>query len=93
MVTLGLPVDDFWACTPRKFDDYATAHARAEDRLDYRAGLIASILVNQNRKKNSRPVEPADFFGGRKSVDPETLAQKAAMIFAAAAPRAPQEGP
>jgi hypothetical protein len=84
-VQLGLPADEFWRCTPRRFDAYAKAHARQEERLDYRAGLAASILVNSN-KRTGAPVQPLDFFGGRKALDPEALAQKAKYVFAAAAP-------
>ena len=86
MVTLGLPVEDFWTSTPRRFDAYAKAHGRAEERRDYRSGLIASILVNTNRAKGKPPVNPMDFFGGRKALDPDALMQKAELIFAAAAP-------
>ena len=87
VVTLALPEHTFWDTTPKVFEAYSSAHKRNEDRADYRAGVVASTIVNVNRgNKRGRPVQPQDFFGGRKSVAPDALAQKAAMIFAAAAP-------
>jgi hypothetical protein len=41
-------------------------HAAQERMLDYRAGLIATILANQNRNKSQRAVKPADFFPSLK---------------------------
>ena len=33
-----------------------------EKRADARAGIIAAILVNQNRRKGAKAVSPADLF-------------------------------
>lgn len=34
---------------------------RGEDRADWRAGLIASMIANVNRGKNTDPYSPSDF--------------------------------
>ena len=34
---------------------------RGEDRADWRAGLIASMIANVNRSKDTDPYSPADF--------------------------------
>lgn len=39
------------------------AYMEREKRGDYRAGLVASILINVNRDpKKSKPAKPEDFF-------------------------------
>jgi len=32
-----------------------------EQRSDYRSGVIASVIANTNRGKNTKPFEPKDF--------------------------------
>ena len=36
--------------------------SRAERTRDYRAGILASILANQNRRQGTRSLSPSDFF-------------------------------
>lgn len=43
------------------------------DREDYRAGMVASILVNVNRKKGSQKCKPMDFFKPSKQSDEPQL--------------------
>jgi hypothetical protein len=63
-VTLGQPEERFWSSTPERIFRFAGQYQRSEARRDYRAGLLASILVNVNRdrKGGGRPAKPADFF-------------------------------
>ena len=36
---------------------------------NYRAGLIASLLYNTNKKKTAQAMEPLDWFGGKERRD------------------------
>ncbi|RTL07312.1 hypothetical protein EKK58_02035 [Candidatus Dependentiae bacterium] len=54
---------------------------------DYRAGIIASILCNVNRKKESPPFAPGDFFESLKVTERGKMTgaeikEKAKMITA-----------
>lgn len=63
---LRLPAGEFWRSTPRRVNAFFKVQANMERVLDYRAGLIATILANQNAKKNARRAKPADFFPSLK---------------------------
>jgi hypothetical protein len=49
------------------------AHAGLERTLDYRAGLIATVIANAHRGRQARPVTPGDFFPSLKSSAPSVM--------------------
>ena len=62
---LGLSDEEFWGMTPKEFRvlgdraDYQTA------LLDYRAGVVASVIANtQGKKSTGDPFTVEDFFPG-----------------------------
>lgn len=60
---LGLNEDEFWELTPAQFDAINERHLVHRQMEDYRAGVIASILVNIHKEQGAKPAEPSDFFG------------------------------
>jgi hypothetical protein len=65
-VRLNQPASEFWRSTPKRVNALFRALADAERALDHRAGVIASAIVNAQRGKGSRTVQPADFFASLK---------------------------
>jgi hypothetical protein len=66
----------FWELTLREVEAVVERRAEQERRRDLRAGLIAATLVNVNRRRGSRLVQPQDFFRtGRKPEDFLTVEQ------------------
>jgi hypothetical protein len=59
---LELTESEFWELTPAQFDALNERHLVHAQMSDYRAGLIASILCNVNRKEGTKPLTPGDFF-------------------------------
>lgn len=59
-----------------------TAYVESEKRADFRAGQIAAVVANVNRRKNRKPYRPADFFASlkpaRREQTPEE--QRAALL-------------
>lgn len=74
----------------REWTTYAALEPFGETRADLRAGIIASVYANANRKKNSRAFKPKDFMPtwgpSRQSTDDmieqATRAAKAAQALA-----------
>jgi hypothetical protein len=58
--------DEFWSLTLPQLGALLRRHKQTTDREDYRAGLVASILVNVNRRPGSAPAQPGDFFPSLK---------------------------
>lgn len=50
--------------TPASYSAHVRAFRRKERRLQSRAAMLASILVNANRGKNTAPVHMRDFMAG-----------------------------
>lgn len=49
--------------TPRELHALSDIHHRSEESLNYRAGLIAAMVANSNRTKDSDHLfQPMDFF-------------------------------
>ena len=63
---LGLGEAEFWALTLPQLGALMKCRKQSQDREDFRAGLVASILCNANRAKGTSPAHPWDFFPGLK---------------------------
>jgi hypothetical protein len=70
--------------TPRELSALLTAYEGKQRMENYRAGIIAAILYNQNRKRGATAMEPLDFFGG-KSKEVQTPAEIRSQLTAWAA--------
>lgn len=57
-----MPEKVFWRLTPAQFFALEKAYIREQKMADYRAAVSACILVNKDRKKGSKAIEPGDFF-------------------------------
>lgn len=55
--------EEFWGLTLRQFDALVRCNMMQQERLDYRAALVCSVIANVNRdpKKRPRPFTPRDF--------------------------------
>ena len=64
---MRLTEDEFWNLTLAQWLALCKQHELDEERLDYRAALIASIIaeVNRNHKKRREPFSPQDFMPQR----------------------------
>ena len=60
---VGLKPSEFAELTPIEWEAIAQAHGIKQERLDYRAALICSVIANVNRnpKKRPQPYKPKDF--------------------------------
>lgn len=58
---------DFWRLTLRQFSSLVSRHIIHQEREDYRAALVCSVLANVNRdeKKRRQPFTPEDFMPGK----------------------------
>lgn len=56
--------EEFGALSPAECAEIFDAWYRREQRLDYRAGILAMLIANANRDHKVRPFpfHPADFF-------------------------------
>ena len=77
----------FWNLTPFEFYLLAERYKETEKMLDYRQGIVATLLANSNRdpKKRKKPYVPSDFFPSlshKKKVakSPEQLYKMAEVI-------------
>lgn len=60
---------------------YLSKNPHGEHRADLRAGIIASVIANVNRNKNTKAYKPEDFmpdFTGRRQ---KTLKDKIKEVF------------
>ena len=94
-VHLGLSFDEFDELSYEEFALYQEQHQQRElrqvDIANHRAGVIASVIANVHRSKDSKAVQPSDFFkfhtfGQAKSTPkatPEQIAQSQADVLEA----------
>lgn len=60
-IIAGIPEDVFWRSSPQELEALFRAR-REKDREAYlRAGLVAATIVNVNRRRGARLVQPSDF--------------------------------
>lgn len=74
----------------RQFNALVRVHVEQERRQDYRAGLVATLLYNANRGKDSPVRGLADFFPSLRDVTPKQRRQspkRLVMMFRALAER------
>lgn len=61
---------EFWACTPRQFMELREVVVRERDatneRADFHAGVVASVIANTNRSKGQKAFTPQDFMPRKK---------------------------
>jgi len=71
----------------REFSALAERHKTKEEWLNYRAGLICSVMANlwRDRKKKVKPFTPQDFMPGvkRERQTPEQMLATVQMLNAA----------
>lgn len=54
---------EFWGSTPRQFDARLVQYLAEQEREDYRAGVIASLVANSiPSSKKRKAYKPEDFF-------------------------------
>jgi hypothetical protein len=60
---LGLSSEEFDDLSPKEFDALLERHKEHIKRDDYRAGLVAAMVLNAQRgKKDAKIWQPGDFF-------------------------------
>jgi hypothetical protein len=79
-----LTFGEFWTLTPADVLLAVNAHERRERSAYWRAGVIASAVINANpyRKKGTRAAKPEDFVPGKRRPQPQTPEQMAAKLRA-----------
>ena len=65
---LHLQDDQFWRLTLRDFSFLMKRHEAHQERLDFRAALVCSVIANVNRGKNQKAFNPKDFMPKKKKV-------------------------
>jgi len=50
---------------PRELAALFDAHKDGQRMANYRAGLLATLLHNQQRKRGTEPIEPLEWFGDK----------------------------
>ena len=61
---LRLTEAQFWRLTPCKFWALVAGRDEERDLFDLRAGVIAAVIANGNRGKNTKAYTAKDFFPG-----------------------------
>jgi len=77
-----LTEEEFWALTPAQFDALVRRKMANEERQDYRAALICSVLANafRDKKKRRKPFTPADFVPKKRLRRKQTWQQQLRII-------------
>lgn len=82
---LGLSEDEFWGLTLRGFNALAKRLIKKDEWLNYRAGMICSVVANSVRSKGAKVFTPEDFFpttSTDKAQSWETILSKVTMLNA-----------
>lgn len=74
----GLSPADAWGLDFNEFHRLLKRHTEAEERAYYRTGIIASVIANVNRGKNTKAYKPEDFMP--KKPDNRDMIDKVADI-------------
>ncbi len=82
---LRLTEDEFWHLTLKELNALITRFNKNEDWLNYRVGMICSVLSNIWRAKGAKIRTPQDFFptGKREPQTPVQLLATVKMLNAA----------
>jgi len=86
-IELGKSRDEFGRLTPREFQALVDQRDTVEERLDFRAALIASTIANVNRTKKGKAWKISDFMPkrkrrGRKGKRKQTVREQIALAKA-----------
>ena len=76
----GISDSLFWTLTPHELATVLKIRAKEAEAESLRFGLVAATIVNVNRKKGTRPVQPRDFFR-RKRQEKDFMSVEAAQSF------------
>ena len=78
---MGLTSEEFWKLTLVQFNAMCKRFQSREERMDFHAGLICSVLANINRdpKRKTDPYTAKDFMPGQPVGRKDWAAQKAAL--------------
>jgi len=71
-----------------QFDALAKRYRDIQERLDFRTGLICSVIANCNRTSNSKTFEPQDFMPKKReevtvAQSPDAMLKRLMMLNAA----------
>ena len=58
--------DEYLGLTPTQFSALSKQHQKEQERQDFRAALICSVIANVNRGKRQKPYKPGDFMPREK---------------------------
>ena len=59
---LGMSPTEFWRGTPRQLMAAMDTHRKQQEREDYRAGVVASLVFNTSIGKDTAPRGPEHWF-------------------------------
>lgn len=73
MYDFGLSSDQFWDLTPPQFEALSERHDTRNERDEFYAGLVASVIANVNRDAEKRPeaFQPKDFMPSQRGSEEE----------------------
>lgn len=71
--------------TPRELSALWDAHKHRERAINYRFGLLATLLHGQVRRKGSKAIEPLEWFGDKIEKPVQTPEQIQSQLTAWAA--------
>ena len=67
---LGIKPDEFWDMIPSEFVDFYISRVdfiqKEHRRMDWRFGMLASVIVNTTPRKNKKTFKPEDFMPKEK---------------------------
>ncbi|GAJ02312.1 unnamed protein product, partial [marine sediment metagenome] len=67
---LNLAIEEFWGLTPRQLEVLQERQTEREEEMDYRASLIAAVVMNVNRtKRTQKTTQPHDLIPRRSQQD------------------------
>jgi hypothetical protein len=82
-IDLGLSDDEFWRLVPRQYAALLKRRREVNRRADLRAGIVAAVIANAHRGKDSQPFRPKDFMVDpppAAAPRPQTPAEMLAMV-------------
>ena len=76
----GISDSLFWTLTPHELAAVLKIRAREAEQESLRFGLVAATIVNVNRRKGTRMVQPRDFFRKKRQAK-DFMSVEAAQSF------------
>ncbi len=90
----GLTSEQFWELTPAQFSILSQRYDQENQRCDFRAALIASVIANTSRSKEDPPFTPQMFmpdYEGEEEVKEQSAESMLAALRTAFPPRPKKE--